>query len=156
MLAATIPAMGFSQDERESIHDIKDDEEQGVRYYSRAEFERAYPLVWNAARHGLKQAQYVLGLMYLKGEHVEQDMVRGAAWMGLSTEAQVQDWRDTFVSIVNALDEAQRQEVRAKLAKYIEYYGMEAQGISCKPARSGRLQLDCTKASGTYPLYDYQ
>ena len=155
-LSMSVPPASFAQEEGPSVVALEDDEERGLNFYSQARFEDAYPLIWSAARRGLKKAQYTLGLMYVKGEFVEQDLVKGAAWLGVSTETRVAEWVDTFHSITSALDETQRTAARDKLGKYIEYYGMEAQGISCRPAPLGRAGLVCTKASGEYPLHDYQ
>lgn len=155
-LSASVPCASFAQEERQSVLALEDDEAQGLNYYSRARFEDAYPLIWSAARRGLKKAQYTLGLMYVKGEFVEQDLVKGAAWLGVSTETRIEEWVDTFHTITSALDETQGTAAREKLGKYIEYYGMEVQGISCRPAPRRQAEVDCTKASGEYPLHDYQ
>ncbi len=155
-LSMSVPCASFAQEEKQSVVALEEGEERGLYYYSRARFEDAYPLIWGAARRGLKKAQYTLGLMYLKGEFVEQDLVKGAAWLGVSTESRVEEWVDIFHTITGSLDETQRIAAREKLGKYIEYYGMKAQGISCRPPPRQHAELDCTKASGQYPLHDYQ
>lgn len=153
-LVIAAPVLAAEQQaQKESVKDIQKDEERGVRDYMRGRYEQAYPLLWNAARHGFKNAQYTLGVMYLKGQGVDQDFIVGTAWLGVSTEVPVEQWTSAFRSVVSAMGQEQRTLLRDKLVKYIEYYGVKTQGMNCIPKGA---TADCQKAPGSYPLYDFQ
>ncbi len=38
---------------------------------------------------GLKEAQYYLDFMYLKGQHVQQSVGLGMAWLGVACETKI-------------------------------------------------------------------
>lgn len=59
-----------------------------------------------------KLGQYNVGVMYLQGEGVEFDPVRGWAWLELSAERNYPDMVDAADKLYELLDEAQRRDAR--------------------------------------------
>ena len=108
----------------------------GVKHYKRGNYRRAYQKLINAAHQGMKQAQYFMGFMYLKGQHVEQSAVLGTVWLGLAKESQIKEWVITYDNVYAVLSKEQKGEVDKKLLEYIDKYGMEAQDVKCEKRRN--------------------
>ncbi|MEI6985655.1 MAG: tetratricopeptide repeat protein [Rhodospirillaceae bacterium] len=58
--------------------------EDGLSAYSSSDYQQAALLVRPVAEAGNKEAQYVLGVMYDRGNGVPQDMVAAASWYARS------------------------------------------------------------------------
>jgi hypothetical protein len=56
------------------------------RAVARGRYASAISLYESAAAWGDKRAQFNLGLLYYRGQHVPQDKARGMAWLALSAE----------------------------------------------------------------------
>jgi len=104
----------------------------GVKHYKKGNFDKAYPKLSNAAYQGMKQAQYLLGFMYLKGQHVKQSPVLGTVWLGLAKETKIDEWVKTYNKVYSMLNDSQQNEVDQKLIEYTEKYGIETQNIKCE------------------------
>jgi hypothetical protein len=113
------------------------DEKAGVRFYMKGKYEKAYERLLLPAQSGLKNAQYYLGFMYLKGQHVTQSLQTGMAWLGVANEVEIQEWQATFDQIYNAVSEGQRKAIDKKISQYIDMYGMEVNKLRC--SRQSRL-----------------
>ena len=128
------------------LNALANKERTGIKYYQREEFDRAFELLNEAAQGGFKQSQYLLGLMYLKGEHVEQSLGTGLAWLGVANEMDMKGWQQQYDDIYARLNEAQQAFIDGQVAEYIEKYGMDALEISCeKRARLGsrKIEIEC-------------
>lgn len=124
-------------------------EKAGVRYYKRGSYKKAYEKLLYPAQLGLKDAQYYLGFMYLKGQHVDQSLVTGMAWLGVACEIEAKEWQQTFDQIHRALNLEQRKFIDQKVASYRQLYGMETQEMDCaRVARTGsrKVTVNCRKA----------
>lgn len=58
----------------------------GSNRYARGHYSRALSLYESAAAWGDKRAQFNLGLMYFRGDHIPADKPLGLAWLALSAE----------------------------------------------------------------------
>jgi TPR repeat protein len=124
-------------------------EKAGVRYYKKGSYKKAYEKLLYPAQLGLKDAQYYLGFMYLKGQHVDQSLATGMAWLGVACEIEARQWQQTFDQIYNALNVEQRKVIDQKVTSYIQLYGMETQEMDCaRVARTGsrKVTVNCRKA----------
>ena len=124
-------------------------EKAGVRYYKKGSYQKAYEKLLYPAQLGLKDAQYYLGFMYLKGQYVDQSLATGMAWLGVACEIEAKEWQQTFDQIYNALNVEQRKFIDQKVASYIQLYGMETQEMDCaRVARTGsrKVTVNCQKA----------
>jgi hypothetical protein len=131
-------------------------ENQGIKYYNKGKYEKAYERFSDTASWGYKTSQYFLGLMHLKGQHVEQSNVIGMAWLGVASEAGVEEWQVLYQSLYDALSESEKITVDLKLEEYISKFGLKAQNISCekKPnLRTRRATMTCLPYSGPAELY---
>ena len=96
-----------------------------------------------AAQRGMKTAQYLLGIMFLKGEYVDQSLAIGMAWLGVAGEADQDDWHATYEQIYDTLPANLQAAIDAKVATYIELYGVRTQKIRCdRRARIGQRRIE--------------
>ncbi len=124
-------------------------EKIGIRLYKDGDHARAYEKLRIPAEEGLKNAQYYLGFMYLKGQYVDQSVQKGMGWLGVATEVDLPEWQDTFDKIYQALSTKQRKTIDALVARYIADYGMSTQKVSCsRGSRVGsrKILVLCKKA----------
>ena len=54
--------------------------EEGIEYYNGDAYEKAYETLLPLAEDGNDEAQFFIGLMYYRGEHVECDVEKAAYW----------------------------------------------------------------------------
>jgi TPR repeat protein len=82
-----------------------------------------------AAGCGDKHAQYTLGVIYLKGDHVAQDRARGIAWLMLANERH-NDAQTDFVkrSAVNLATPEQNKRAQRLFQEMRQEYGDEVAG----------------------------
>lgn len=135
----------------ESIVDMYEDEERGLRHYERGDHDKAFEILSETATRGLKKSQYVLAFMFLKGEHVSKSTLLGMAWLGVAKESGDEEWVQLFDGLYGRLNEAQQKMVDAKVAQYVERYGMDVMNVSCDRlpvTGSRRVETRCLKIEG--------
>ena len=118
----------------------------GIKHYTQGEFEKAFEKLSISAQGGLKESQYLLGLMYFKGQYVKQSLATGMAWLGVANEIHIKDRKATYNNIYNKLNVKQQEHIDKMVAEYIERYGMKTQNLICKKKASlGRrkIQIQC-------------
>jgi len=139
--------------------EIKRGQYEGADLYEDGKLEEAFAVLSMAAQRGMKTAQYLLGFMFLKGEYVDQSLLVGMAWLGVAGEADHDDWHATYKQIHDSLPANVQAAVDAKLAIYVELYGVGTQKIRCaRRARTGQRRLEeiCDKNGSDTPLYSLE
>ncbi len=154
VLLATSEPLFESSDEAENVENsgfiesIVMKERAGVRYYKKQKYKLAFENLSQAAKQGLKQSQYLIGIMYLKGQHVEQSLFHGMAWLGVAKESKSKDWLELFDKIYANASVEQQQAISENTEKFIAKYGIKKQHMTCsKRTRLGerKIILECTK-----------
>lgn len=118
--------------ETKSFYTIARETKNGVRYHKRKDYEKAYQYLSVSAQWGIKEAQYLLGIMFLNGEYVDRSIDKGMAWLGVANEIEIKDWKSAYDEIYNQLNDAQQKYIDVKVLQYIEYYGMGSQHLDCR------------------------
>lgn len=78
------------------------------------------------AEMGFSTAQYNLGVMYLKGQSVAQDLGQAYAWIALAAEQQI-SFADSADAVLEALpDAAAKSAAQAALASLQQLHGVDA------------------------------
>lgn len=134
-------------------------EKKGIRQYQKGKYEQAFDSLRVPAQTGLKDAQYALAFMYLKGLHVPQSLEIGMAWLGVANEIGIEEWQETFDMLYAQVSPELQNKIDQKVSEYIQMYGMETQNLTCtRQARTGsrRVRLNCMKMEGTTPLYELE
>lgn len=143
--------------ELEDLERLDRQEKSGLRYYEQGDYPSAFEALSGTAVRGLKPSQYILSFMFLKGQYVDQSVLLGMAWLGVAKESQEPEWMELYQSIYQQLPPEQQAIVDAKVAQYVERYGMTAQNVSCsrRPvAGSRRVESNCIKSDGkASPIY---
>ena len=123
-------------------------EASGLKQYDRGDYEGAFEMLSETAVQGLKKSQYILAFMFLKGEHVDKNILLGMAWMGVAKESKDREWVEQFDNFYSKFNEAQQAMVDAKVNQYIERYGISATNVTCdriQAAGSRRYEVRCIK-----------
>ena len=143
----------------DQINALFERETDGIRAYQRAEYATAFKILSNTATKGLKESQYLIAVMFMKGEGVNQSMLIGLGWLGVAKESGNEEWIKTFDTFYASLNERQRQMVDEQVRRYVEKYGGKAQGVTCSrraSAGSRQIRLLCDKVAGSYPEYEIE
>jgi TPR repeat protein len=112
------------------------------------DYDKAFPLLDEAAKLGNKISQFTLALLYMEGLGVTQDYGQAYLWLNVAAEHNEKRWRKVRNQLHNSLSEEQTAALKPLVAEHIEKYGEKAQEVSCyKRAATGsnRKQLQCSK-----------
>jgi TPR repeat protein len=143
----------------DQINALFERETDGIRAYQRADYAAAFKILSNTATKGLKESQYLLALMFMKGEGVDQSVLIGLGWLGVAKESGNEEWISTFDTFYASLNEQQRQMVDEQVLRYVEKFGGKTQGVTCSSRTSvgtRQIRLICNKVAGTYPEYEIE
>jgi hypothetical protein len=143
-----------------SLQDLEEELKRGAGFYKVKDYKKAYPTISELSQWGVKEAQAILGDMYIKGEHVDQSIELGLAWLGVAKEGgTVRSARKSFDYVYNQLNDQQKAYMDTKISKHIAKYGAEAQNFSCKSRTvtgSNIPKTRCLKIPGSnstlYPI----
>ena len=106
-------------------HEVLRQYEQGAVAYESGDYESAYADLSLAAQRGVKDAQYLLGFMYLQGEYAPRSIPVGLAWLGTALEVDNKEWLSLYTKLYGTLNAAQQAFIDNKVDTYIELYGMD-------------------------------
>lgn len=141
----------------EYFHKIQPTSRSGSEHYRKGQYKQAYNKLSFMAVRGFKQSQYLLGIMYLKGQHVEQSVLKGMSWLGVANESKLsKDWLVQFQQIYNKLSSTQQSIINSSVTEYINKYGTLNNGVSCDRKLSGvsrKILVQCVKEEGFYRVY---
>jgi len=141
-------------------HEVLRQYEQGAIAYEKGDYESAYADLSLAAQRGVKDAQYLLGFMYLQGEYAPRSIPIGMAWLGTALEVENKEWLALYKKLYGTLNSAQQAFIDNKVDTYIQLYGMDTQRIVCesKPRVGSRRKVrQCIKTEDVNtPLYSLE
>lgn len=156
MLSAPTMAALYDQNQINALYEKQLD---GAHAYEAGDFDRAFKVLSVGATKGLKDSQYLVALMFMKGEGVAKNMLIGLGWLGVAIESGNEDWINTYNSLYEALNDRQREMVDEQVRRYTEKYGGKVQGVTCtrRTAVGDRQKkLRCNKVAGAYPEYEIE
>ncbi len=145
--------------EQEQIRALYGKESGGVRAYQAGRYESAFDILSDTASQGMKESQYLLALMFMKGEGVDKSVLIGLGWFGVAVESGNEEWNKTFNTLYESMSDAQQAMIDGKVKEYVAKYGNDVQGVTCakrKTAASRRIELRCDKAPGNYPKHEIE
>ena len=119
ILIATLMSLSANAEmyEMEQIRALYDKELSGVRAYLDGRFESSFRLLSDTARKGMKESQYLLSLMFMKGEGVDKSVLIGLGWLGVAIESGNEEWNNTFNTLYEAMSDAQRAMIDSRAAR---------------------------------------
>lgn len=113
------------------------DVHNGLDHYDAGRFEEAYRAFRDAAERGDHQSQMNLGVMYLRGEYVERDLIESYAWFALSAQNAKLAEQGTQDVVFSHLDDAQKKQAKARYDALLQTYGKDALIQRMQPTFSG-------------------
>ena len=155
----TFPVLAAQHYDKQQIDNIYENEASGLRYYKRGDFPKAFRILSETAALGMKNSQYILAYMFIKGEGIDKNILFGLGWMGLATELGNDEWVEKYQGLYGSLNESQQSMVDAKVDEYREKYGASVQGITCSNTSevgSRAIRFKCRKSEGSYTLHEIE
>ena len=160
LLASLIPLSAASEMfEAEQIRALYDKEASGVRAFGDGRYEDAFEILSDTASKGMKESQYLMSRMFMKGEGINKSILIGFGWLGLAAESGNEEWNNTFNTLYESMTDAQRAMVDAKVKDYVAKYGSVVQGVTGDKrtaAGSRRIEMRCDKSVGKYPVHEIE
>ena len=146
---------------RKSQKDIDDALEAGSQFYKDQNYKDAFSKLSEVAAMGNKEAQAIVGLMFLQGQYVEKSTVTGMGWLGVANEKKNKKKNKTakkaYKQVYSQLSEEHQKIIDATVADYVAKFGMDTQNYICKkvkPLGSNIAESVCVKsADSESPLY---
>lgn len=136
-----------------SQQEIQRELDDAIRLYKAEKYSEAYTHVSELSQWGIKDAQAILGGMFLKGEHVEKSTERGLLWLGVAKEEPTQKKAaESYQYIYDQLSKEHQSYIDQKVSEHILKFGAEAQSINCKKEAEVGSNLrvtKCAKQSGS-------
>jgi hypothetical protein len=120
---------------------------QAKKSYSTANYKKAFKMFNELARLGMKEAQFMTGMMLIRGKGQAKNMVRGVSWLYTASEANSK-WVTQADRYFATISRSEKKEVQALVSVFIERFGMDSQLISCrkKSATGSHVKkVICTK-----------
>jgi TPR repeat protein len=91
----------------------------GLEYYNQKKFDKAFKEFEEASHFADHDAQFNLGVMYLRGEFVPKDLVQAYAWLRMAAQSDTYEQKGTYKKIFEKLD-VQKKALAEKF--YQQYF----------------------------------
>jgi hypothetical protein len=115
-----------------SLRDLDEELKEGIEYYQTDKFAEAYTIFSELSQWGIKEAQAVLGGMFIQGQYVDRSTEVGLAWLGVAKEARTQKSASKMYNhVYKQLNTQQQTYIDGVVGNYIDKYGAKAQNIHC-------------------------
>ncbi|GAB59264.1 sel1 repeat family protein [Rheinheimera nanhaiensis] len=127
----------------------------------RGNFADFYQDVVKFAHYGEKYPQYLLGVMLLKGDGVQQDIGQGLVWIRLALEQKNTEWQKVYDSITAKLTKEQLDALEPMYETYKARFGVQAQKMSCNNEKMEASNIRIHQCRKTlvlkefYSVYEY-
>lgn len=109
------------------------DFELGLRFYDNKQFDKAFPLFLEAAQYGDYDAQNNVGVMYYRGEHVNQHIPTAYAWFALAAQSPAFKEKGLHERIFARLSDEEKKVAEEKFQSLVSQYGDDALGQKLVP-----------------------
>ncbi|BDX07959.1 sel1 repeat family protein [Planctobacterium marinum] len=156
MAFAVMSACKSTGIEQQSSKTLFLQERLGIKKYNAGEYQESFELLSETATWGLKESQYFLAFMFMKGQHVQQSSVLGMAWLAVANEVKRDDWQQQYDTFYNAASAPLQTRIDAKKAEYIAKFGLKAQNMTCAEqiqTYSIKRKVRCSKGPGVTKRY---
>jgi uncharacterized protein len=117
------------------------DFELGMEYYNNKNLERAFKEFNEAAKNGDYDAQFNLGVMYLKGESTPKNLTTAYAWLRLASQSKTHEERGTYKKVYAKLTEDEKALADNLYQNIFEEYGNEAVINRLQPQLTNTTEL---------------
>lgn len=143
-----------------SLRDLDDELKQGIEYYKANKYAEAYTVFSELSQWGVKEAQAILGGMFIQGQYVDRSTERGLAWLGVAKEVRTQrSASKMYKHVYKQLNAEQQKYIDQMVDSYIAKYGAKAQNVNCSRrtyAGSNIPETSCKKQPNSnsvlYPI----
>lgn len=121
----------------------------------RGNFSDFYQDVVKFAQYGEKYPQYLLAVMLLKGDGVQQDIGQGLVWLRLALEQKNTEWQKVYDSVSSQLTKEQLASLEPMYEVYKARFGVEAQKMSCNNEKMEASNIRIHQCRKTLVLKEY-
>ncbi|WP_448212489.1 hypothetical protein [Colwellia sp. MEBiC06753] len=118
------------------VDTYKAEYQSALDLYSAKDYEKALPALEIIAKRGEKQAQYILGTMYLNSQGTNQDVLKSYAWLSVANEQKNSHWRRPLELLESKLPQEYLTLAKEQAAQYQTKYGVDAQQMKCRNKRT--------------------
>lgn len=109
----------------------------GLEHHEAGDYESAYRYFRQAAEQGDHLAQLNLGVMLLRGQHVERDLVESYAWLALAAQNPNFEENGAHTKVLSVLEAPQRERADHRYEDLFSQYGDQALLRKMQPEYTG-------------------
>lgn len=120
---------------------------KATKLYDKQKFEQAFNMFYDLAQLGHKGSQFNIGVMYLDGAGVKQDLVKAYSWIKLSDESDNKE-QELMAEIRSKISDAELREIDDYYAHIYEKFSNEA----IKQAYAPEIKDNEKKVSSPKPI----
>lgn len=84
--------------------------DEAMAFYEKQDYANAYDEFVRTAEIGNHLAQFNIGVMYYRGQHVAKNSVQSYAWMKLAGQAGDEKWNDIAAQLYATLDDTEKKQ----------------------------------------------
>jgi TPR repeat protein len=107
-----------------------------LRLYQDEDYEKALPALEIFAKRGNKTSQYIVGVMYLNGQGMQQDLMKSYAWLTVANEQRSKKWKKPLKMLNEKLPEEFLESAGQEAANYVSDFGVKAQRMKCRNVKT--------------------
>ena len=112
--------------------------EIGFKYYEEGNYEKAFSQFMDAAHNGDHDAQYNLGVMYYRGEHVNKSLTDAYAWFAIATQQNNYKQTALDTKIFTKLSESDQKIAQQKYQELFDQFSNQAIDKKLNPVFTGK------------------
>lgn len=102
--------------------------------YGNKQYDKAFSQFQRLACAGDVESQSALGRMYIDGNGVQQDDLKGYAWLKMAAQVIFPKYQAVVKELEESMTANQREVSNSMVADYMKYYSLGQTGMSCSPA----------------------
>ena len=118
------------------VDTYKAEYQSALDLYKAKDYEKALSALETVAKRGEKQAQYILGTMYLNSQGTEQDLLKSYAWLSVANEQKSKHWKKPLAMLDEKLPADYLALAKEQAKDYQAQYGAKAQKMKCRNTKT--------------------
>ncbi|REL25154.1 sel1 repeat family protein [Thalassotalea euphylliae] len=118
------------------VDTYKEEYQSALTLYQSKDYEKALAALEVIAMRGEKQAQYILGTMYLNSQGTNQDLLKSYAWLSVANEQKSKQWKKPLAMLNEKLPADYLALAKEQASHYQAQYGAKAQKMKCRNTKT--------------------
>ena len=158
LLATTFTSFAAQDDQLIDVDVYIEELNSALNLYQASDFDVALPALEKIAKRGNKNAQYIVGTMYLNAQGTKQNLLKSYAWLKVANEKKSNSWKRPLKMLEEKLPESFLQKASFEAESYVSKYGTKTQRVKCRNIKTlgSKRGVDTCKKIEVKPGYYFE